>query len=137
MGTNFYKLVDTIFWSRSKESAILCGICLAKSRFIKGNRIAWSIIRNRDFKRINGRDEDVDAAPDEMRTIKKVDIAILFRENGKNNLRVSLRSKDSINVASIAERYGGGGHFDVAGCTIPNTRKSIDEFLKHAEKILE
>ena len=72
-----------------------------------------------------------------MRAIKKVDIAILFRENGKNNLRVSLRSKNNINVASIAERYGGGGHFDVAGCSIPNNRKSIEEFLKHAERLLE
>ena len=134
---NFYDLVDMIFWSRSKESAILSGICLARSAFIKGGRIAWSIIRKRDFKRINGRDEDVDAVPDEMRTIKKVDIAILFRENGKNNLRVSLRSKERINVASIAERYGGGGHFDVAGCTIPNSRKSIKEFLNHAERLLE
>ena len=135
-GVNFYDLVEMVFWSRSKESAILSGICLARSRFIKGGRIAWSIIRKKDFKRVNGRDEDVDAAPDEMRTIKKVDIAILFRENGKKSLRVSLRSKDRINVASIAERYGGGGHFDVAGCTIPNNRKSISEFLEHAERLL-
>ncbi len=135
-GVNFYDLVEMVFWSRSKESAILSGICLARCRFIKGGRIAWSIIRKKDFNRVNGRDEDVDAAPDEMRTIKKVDIAILFRENGKNTLRVSLRSKDRINVASIAERYGGGGHFDVAGCTIPNSRKSIGEFLEHAKRLL-
>ena len=136
-GVDFYELVDMIFWSRTKQSAILSGICLARSKFIKGERIAWSIIRKKDFDRVDGRHEDVDAAPDEMRTIKKVDIAILFRENGKDTLRVSLRSKDNINVASIAERYGGGGHFDVAGCTIPNSRKSIEEFLKHAERLLD
>ena len=135
-GVNFYDLVETIFWSRTKEAAILSGICLARLKFLKNERIAWSIIKRKDFDRAGGRDEDVDAAPDEMRTIKKVDIAILFRENGKNTLRVSLRSKDSINVASIAERYGGGGHFDVAGCTIPNNRKSIREFLEHAERLL-
>ncbi|MDD5429014.1 MAG: DHHA1 domain-containing protein, partial [Candidatus Omnitrophica bacterium] len=136
-GMDFYKLVDMIFWSRTKQAAMLTGICLARSKFLKNDRIAWSIIRKRDFDRVDGRPEDVDAAPDEMRTIKKVDIAILFRETGKNTLRVSLRSKTNINVANIAERYGGGGHFDVAGCNIPNTRKSIEEFLKHAERILE
>ncbi len=135
-GVNFYELVDMIFWSRTRQSAILSGICLARSKFIKEGRIAWSLIRKRDFARVKGRDEDVDAVPDEMRAIKKVDIAILFRENGSNTLRVSLRSKDNINVASIAERYGGGGHFDVAGCTIPNKRRSIEEFLKHAERLL-
>ncbi len=135
-GVNFYELVETIFWSKTKESAILSGICLARSKFVKGERIAWSIIRKRDFSRVGGRHEDVDAVPDEMRMIKKVDIAILFRENGRNSLRVSLRSKDNINVASIAERYGGGGHFDIAGCTIPNNKKSIEEFLKHAERLI-
>lgn len=136
-GVDFYKLVEMIFWSRTKQSAILSGICLARSKFLKNDRIAWSLIRKRDFSRVNGKHEDVDAAPDEMRTIKKVDIAVLFRENGKDTLRVSLRSKANINVASVAERYGGGGHFDVAGCTIPNSRKSIEEFLKHVEKLLE
>ena len=136
-GLDFYELVDLIFWSRTKQSAILSGICLARSKFIKGDRIAWSIIHKKDFDKVSGRHEDVDAAPDEMRTIKKVDIAILFRENGRDTLRVSLRSKKNINVASIAERYGGGGHFDVAGCTIPNNRRSIAEFLEHAERLLD
>ena len=135
-GVNFYELIEMIFWSRTRQSAILSGICLARSKFIKDGRIAWSLIRKRDFTRVKGRHEDVDAVPDEMRTIKKVDIAILFRENGSNTLRVSLRSKENINVAGIAERYGGGGHFDVAGCTIPNKRRSIKEFLEHAEKLL-
>ncbi|MFA6321488.1 MAG: DHH family phosphoesterase [Candidatus Omnitrophota bacterium] len=136
-GVEFYKLVEMIFWSRTKQSAILSGMCLARSKFLKNDRIAWSIIRKSDFNRFKGKHEDVDAAPDELRTIKKVDIAVLFRENGKDALRVSLRSKASINVASIAERYGGGGHFDVAGCTIPNSPKSIMEFLKHVERLLE
>ncbi|MDO8525172.1 MAG: DHHA1 domain-containing protein, partial [Candidatus Omnitrophota bacterium] len=135
-GVNFYKLVDMIFWSRTRQSAILSGICLARSKFIKDGRIAWSLIRKRDFVRVKGRHEDVDAVPDEMRTIKKVDIAILFRENGSNILRVSLRSRENINVASIAERYGGGGHFDIAGCAIPDKRRSIEEFLEHAERLL-
>jgi len=136
MGTNFYKLVDMIFWSRRRQSAILAGVCLARSEFLKGGRIAWSIIRKKDFDMVGGKDEDVDAIPDEMRSISKVDIAVLFRENGGNTLRVSLRSKNRVNVAGIAEHYGGGGHFDVAGCTIPNTRKSIRDLLKRAEKLL-
>lgn len=136
MGTNFYKLVDTIFWSRRRQSAVLAGICLARSKFLKRGRIAWSIIRRKDFNKVGGKDEDVDAIPDEMRAINNVNIAVLFRENGRNTLRVSLRSKDRINVASIAEHYGGGGHFDVAGCTIPNNRKSIKDLLNRAEKLV-
>ena len=130
LGINFYKLVDTIFWSKRKESAILSGVCMARCRFIKGGRVAWSVIRRKDFNMVRGRDEDVDGVPDEMRSIQSVKIALLFREKERNTLRVSLRSKDKINVASIAEKYGGGGHFDVAGCNIPNSAKAIKEFLR-------
>lgn len=133
---NFYKLVDTVFWSRSKETVILSGICLARCKFLKNNRIAWSIIRQKDFLAVKGDDADVDAVADEMRAIQKVKIAALFREKSKDTLRVSLRSKGKINVAKIAEYYGGGGHFDVAGCSIKNDPLIINQLLKKASLLL-
>ncbi|MDQ3920640.1 MAG: DHHA1 domain-containing protein, partial [Acidobacteriota bacterium] len=35
--------------------------------------------------------------------------------------RTSLRSKGDVNVARIAERFGGGGHRNAAGCTFQGT----------------
>lgn len=135
-GVNFYKLVDMVFWSRKKESVILSGICLSRCKFLKTNRIAWSIIKKTDFDSVKGKDEDVDMVADEIRSIKSVEIAVLFREKPNNLLRVSLRSKGKINVARIAEYYNGGGHFDVAGCSIPNNPKSIGQLLAMTTKIL-
>ena len=135
-GVDFYKLGNMVFWSRSKSSAILTGICLARCKFIKNNGVAWSIVRQNDFRRVRGRDEDVDAVADEMRSIKNVKIAVLLREKKKGQLRVSLRSKEKINIAQIAEYYGGGGHFDVAGCTIADNPKTIRQLLSMAERLL-
>lgn len=135
-GVDFYRLVDMVFWSKTKESAVLSGLCMTRAKFSRNGRLAWSIIRNKDFQRAKGRDEDVDAVADEMRSIKGVEIAVLFREKNKHRLRVSLRSKGDINVAGIAEYYKGGGHFDVAGCTIPNNPKYIRELLDKSRKLL-
>lgn len=44
--------------------------------------------------------------------------AVYMREVGKDKFRVSLRSKGDINVAKIAEQFGGGGHRNAAGLTI-------------------
>lgn len=44
--------------------------------------------------------------------------AVYMREVGENEYRVSLRSKGDINVAKVAERYGGGGHRNAAGLKI-------------------
>lgn len=43
---------------------------------------------------------------------------VYMREIGDNVYRVSLRSKGDINVAAVAERWGGGGHRNAAGLRI-------------------
>jgi bifunctional oligoribonuclease and PAP phosphatase NrnA len=43
---------------------------------------------------------------------------VYMREVGKNEYRVSLRSKGDINVAKVAEKFGGGGHRNAAGLQI-------------------
>ncbi|MBA2620387.1 MAG: bifunctional oligoribonuclease/PAP phosphatase NrnA [Acidobacteria bacterium] len=47
---------------------------------------------------------------------KEVEAVVYMREIEPNFYRVSLRSKDGINVARIAEQFGGGGHKNAAGC---------------------
>ncbi len=135
-GVDFYKLVDTVFWSYSKEAAQLAGICLARARFLDGGKLAWSVVRRRDFERTGGRDEDVDPVADQIRAIKEVRVVVFFREKDKDRMRVSLRSKNVINVARLAEIYGGGGHCDVAGCIIPNKPSAMRRLLRHARRLL-
>ncbi len=43
---------------------------------------------------------------------------VYMREVGENRYRVSLRSKGDINVARVAEKFGGGGHRNAAGLQI-------------------
>jgi phosphoesterase RecJ-like protein len=43
---------------------------------------------------------------------------VYMREVGEQVYRVSLRSKGDINVAKVAERWGGGGHRNAAGLRI-------------------
>lgn len=136
-GVNFYSLVDEVFWSYSKEAAVLSGISLSRLKFMEDGKLAWSVIRRKDFEATGGKDEDVDPVADEIRAIKEVKIVIYFREKDKETLRVSLRSKNSLNVARLAERYGGGGHCDVAGCLIPNTPKAMKELLAQAQELLK
>lgn len=135
-GLNFYRLVDMVFWSHSRQVAVLTGICLSRCRFLEEGRLAWSVVRKRDFQKVQGKDEDADTIADEIRSIKGVDIVVFFREKTDKDLRVSLRSKDNINVASLAKQYGGGGHYDVAGCVIPNTPFAMKKLLNGARALL-
>lgn len=44
--------------------------------------------------------------------------SIYMREVAEGKYRVSLRSKGDINVARVAEKFGGGGHNNAAGCGV-------------------
>lgn len=49
---------------------------------------------------------------------REVEAVLYMRETLPNTYRVSLRSKDNINVARVAEKFGGGGHKNAAGCRV-------------------
>lgn len=49
---------------------------------------------------------------------RDVKAVVYMREVGQNKFRASLRSKGDINVARIAERFGGGGHKNASGLSI-------------------
>ncbi len=45
----------------------------------------------------------------------------LFKERDDGTTKVSLRARAPLNVADIAQRWGGGGHAQAAGANIPMT----------------
>jgi phosphoesterase RecJ-like protein len=47
-----------------------------------------------------------------------VEVAIFFRELSNQRYRISLRSKGKVNVAHVAEHFGGGGHKCASGCSL-------------------
>ena len=62
--------------------------------------------------------EDLDGMINLPLQARDVRAAVLFKELG-GEIRVSLRSKDAIDVRAVAAGYGGGGHRNAAGCELP------------------
>jgi phosphoesterase RecJ-like protein len=62
------------------------------------------------------------------RSIKNVDVVVLFKENLGDNkeVRVNFRSQGRVDVNKIAAFFGGGGHKTASGCTIEG---GIDEVI--------
>ncbi|MCF7895296.1 MAG: bifunctional oligoribonuclease/PAP phosphatase NrnA [Candidatus Omnitrophica bacterium] len=136
-GINFAKISEIVYWSKSKQAMLLWSLCIKRMKFLNNDKIVWSIVRKRDFKKFSANDEDVDSFPNEMLSIKGVQIVIFFREKDNNQLRVSLRSKGKANVALLASRFEGGGHLDIAGFYISNSDQSIKRVIQEAEKIIK
>jgi phosphoesterase RecJ-like protein len=81
------------------------------------------------FARLDHRVEDPDSVVDLALSIRGVQVAVLFSETPEGKIRVSLRSRFDLNVAAIAERFGGGGHEKAAGFRAVGTLESVRDRL--------
>lgn len=72
------------------------------------------------------------------RSIEGVEVAALFREIEGGIVKVSLRSKDVVDVAALARTMGGGGHARAAGVRIRTSLKDAKKQIVDAvRKALE
>jgi phosphoesterase RecJ-like protein len=72
-------------------------------------------------------EEDSDNIINYPLTIGDVEAVAFFRELPNSSYRVSLRSKNRVNVARIAEEFGGGGHTNAAGFTVQADYQQLHE----------
>jgi len=117
-GVDFASFVQEIFWKKDVTACRLFGLSLSRVILDCDGKLAWSVLRQEDFTEMGGKESDVDDVADAIRTIDGVWVTVFFREQTDGTLRVSLRSRADINVAKVAEKFGGGGHWDAAGCKI-------------------
>jgi len=135
-GVEFNKLSETVYWVTSRETALLQGLSMQRCMFSDDGELAWSTLTRRDMERIGASDSDSDPVVERIRSIRGVRIAILFREKNFHQWRVSFRSKEGVNVAKLAEQFGGGGHASAAGCCIPKKKEIREKLLLEARQLL-
>lgn len=77
---------------------------------------------------------EIDGLTTYTRDIENVEVGILLKEKRKGEIKISLRSKNDIDVSQIAMQFGGGGHIKAAGCTINDTIENAEKIIK--ERVL-
>lgn len=128
------EIAEQVYASRSFASVALLGRALASLQRSDAGALAWAHLTPRDFTETGSGDADTEGIVHHLRDIEGVRVAALFRQiDGK--VRVSLRSREPVNVAAVARVFGGGGHRLAAGCTLAAPlddaeRRVLDEARK-------
>jgi phosphoesterase RecJ-like protein len=74
--------------------------------------------------------DDTDGLVNMVRKLKTVEVAVMLREEENGSVKISLRSKNYVDVSKIAVKYGGGGHIRASGATIKDkTFKEIKDMI--------
>ncbi len=97
--------------------------------------VAFSLVTKRMMEDTSTTADDTENFVSFPRIMKKIDIAVLLRETGMDEYKVSLRSKGNVNVARVAELFNGGGHKNAAGCSIKADVETVKSLI--LEKIAE
>ena len=105
-----------IYFGHSTAKLRLLGAALANLH--RQGAVAWIWVTKDEMERFGAREEDCEGLVNYALSIGDVQVAIFFRELPDARWRVSLRSKGEINVATVAEHFGGGGHKCASGCSL-------------------
>lgn len=78
-------------------------------------------------------------AADTLLKMAGIEASFVITRNIKSETAISARSRDQINVQRLMEKLGGGGHFNLAACQLPDDSLSeaYDKLMDELEKTLE
>lgn len=124
-GVNAAEINHLLFETKDASQLRAEGIAQRKLQLFADGRISCIAIDRSDYT--DGISiGDFDTAIDIARSVRGSVCAAVLKASltKENTYRVSLRS-NGMNIAAVAERFGGGGHIRAAGCTLECA--SIDE----------
>ncbi len=106
-----------VFFSNPESKLRVLGTALSKMQ--REGPLAWTSITVADIERVGAAVEDCEGIVNYLISIAGVESAVFLRElPDSSDFRLSLRSKGRLNVAEVAESFGGGGHKSASGCTL-------------------
>ena len=112
------KISEAVFSNYPWSKIGLLGEVLATVKRDETGRVAWMRQSLEMQERTHASDEDADGFVNYPLSVGEVEAVALLKECAPGIYRTSLRSKGEVNVARIAEKFGGGGHRNAAGCTL-------------------
>jgi len=120
-GANAHEIAQAIYFSNPPSKIRVLGLAL--NNMVLDGEVAHAWITQEEMARAGAVPEDCEGVVNYLIGIAGIETAAFLRElpavNGELEYRTSLRSKGSVDVSAVAERFGGGGHRNASGCTLP------------------
>jgi len=99
----------------------LTGLVLDRLQVCNDGRIAHTEIRRADYAATGATPQDTEDLVNFTRSLEGVEVGLFFMEQPRGGVKVSFRSRSRIDVARVAEQFGGGGHRLASGAVLETT----------------
>ncbi len=136
-GFDFGALIDHVFYEKTYIQNQILGRALLESMLLMDGRCIVSVVSKQTMEFYEASSNDLDGIVNQLLLTQGTECAIFLYERAPLEYKVSLRSCGSVNVAEIAEIFGGGGHVRAAGCVVNGTQHDvINNITKYIHKQL-
>lgn len=121
-------VVNAVFFSIPPATLRLTGMAMANLQQEGG--IFWTVV-TQEMLRVTQADEAAtDDTVSRLQRVAGMRACVLFRERPDGTVKISLRSIPGIDVAAVAQQWGGGGHRQAAGATLKmSLAEAVDAVL--------
>ncbi len=124
-GANPTRIHGALYESSAISTLLLRKDVLSSLQLYEADRIAVQTLTRTMLKETGCLYEEADGFINIPLQAAVVEVSIFLKENEEGTLRCSLRSKGRVNVAQIAQSFGGGGHKSAAGFKSPYPLETI------------
>ena len=126
-GARPQRIFEHLYNRSTKETTVALGKALSNLEFFFEDKVASMYLANGD---LSSSDKiETDGFVDSLLAIEGTEVEFFMVEEEPGRIRVSLRSKEYIDVNSLARRFGGGGHVRAAGCTVSGDINSVKDLI--------
>ena len=130
-------LIDTTFYEKTYSQNLACARIVLGSKLYMNDKVIIGSISRQEMSDYNITKSDFEGVINQLRITEGVEVAIFMYPMNADTEKVSIRSKEKVNVAKICEAFGGGGHMRAAGFyhkgTEEDIRKKLLELLAEEE----
>lgn len=118
-------LYDRVYQQDPAPKLRLIGRLLTHLELRCGGALAVLRLRQADLAAVGADQGMTEDLVQEANRAAGVFVTVLFSEDADGRIRINLRSKHTVDVSAIAQRFGGGGHVRAAGARVEGEFEAV------------
>lgn len=125
LGVPYTQIIEETFYTKTYGQNRIMGLALTKSQLHSNGKCISSVITKEEMQQYGVLPKHLDGIVSQLRITKDVEVAVFLYEEERGDYKVSMRSKECVDVAAVAMLHGGGGHKRASGCSMTGDADEI------------
>jgi phosphoesterase RecJ-like protein len=119
MGAEPARVFQGLYHTDTPQKVKLWGRAMEGLRLVEAGRVALVAVTLADLEACSANHEDLDELVQQPMRLKGVEASALLYEAADGRIKLSLRSRERVDVNAVCKRFGGGGHRLASGAKLP------------------